>query len=69
MAELKPCPFCGCDGKVVTGITSGVPRRATDYVRCVECGASAELFYDIACDGSFVFKAIEAWDRGADDGK
>lgn len=69
MDELKPCPFCGGDGKIVTGVTSGVPRRATAYVKCVECGASAGLFYDFAADGSFVFKAIEAWNRRYEDGR
>ena len=75
MAEkLKPCPFCGgaaySIAKVVRGYASDSIRFA---VRCSHC--MVERHVEIECSGNFeriesaMNKAVEAWNRRADNDK
>ena len=67
--ELKPCPFCGGEARLVTYTTSGVPHRCAAYCECEKCGAEAASRVDTSGDGEFLFKAIDIWNRRADDGQ
>ena len=61
MAELKPCPFCGGEAKLDHLVKSSI-------VWCKCCMASTksmEFSPEYASDE----KAIEAWNRRAEDGK
>jgi Lar family restriction alleviation protein len=60
--ELKPCPFCGGEAKIRTSVSC---YKSYAWGECVKCKASTKSIYDIDNDGSFVFKAIEAWNRRA----
>ena len=55
MAELKKCPFCWGEAKIVTMQTD----RAVMVV-CGDCKASGRLFWDEK-------DAVEAWNRRAQD--
>lgn len=52
MAELKPCPFCGCDRIAVQYLF------LRPYVICMRCHAQ------IPCYNNYE-KAKEAWNRRA----
>ena len=65
LVDLKPCPFCGGEARIRTGVTSGVPKSSKAIVICQKCLASTDLFCDKEGDAKFVFEAIEAWNRRA----
>jgi Lar family restriction alleviation protein len=62
MAELKPCPFCGGEAKLLT-------ENFGEYVwaKCEVCGVQTSRYYVRAVvDGKDGEKrAIEAWNRRA----
>ena len=60
--ELKPCPFCGEKENIDYGLMTGT-MRGFDYVQCGKCGA---LIHAIHIGNEI--KAIEAWNRRADNG-
>lgn len=53
MTELKPCPFCGGEAKVIES-------KGLYWVACMKCCASADVIDDRD-------KAIEAWNRRVSD--
>ena len=55
MAELKPCPFCGCDRIAVRYLC------LRPYVICMRCHAQIPCYNNYA-------KAKEAWNRRDDNG-
>lgn len=66
MAELKPCPFCGGEAKIVDQSS-----RRTDgssfggkwkYIRCTKCAYKSELYF---WDDRKTM--IDDWNRRADD--
>lgn len=59
MNKLKPCPFCG--GKPFA-YPSGSPSNGNfKEVICVRCGCRTDRFRDE--------KAVEVWNRRADNGE
>ncbi|MEB2845876.1 Lar family restriction alleviation protein [Endobacterium cereale] len=40
--KLLPCPFCGSDSSLETGVTSDVGGNEIHYVTCVDCSAQAD---------------------------
>lgn len=62
---LKPCPFCGGEACVKTSITTYTPNSPTAKVCCKKCNSSTALYIDSKKDGTFLFDAIEAWNRRA----
>ena len=56
MNELKPCPFCGGDAKIVD-----VEDLKGFFALCKHCNASTRIFYSEEV-------AIEAWNRRVDNG-
>ena len=69
MNELKPCPFCGGEAHIRTGVTTSIPRVSKAIVVCKNCNSSSDWFYDHGLNGEFIMQAIEAWNRRTDDGK
>ena len=58
MIELKPCPFCGGSAFILkSGSGDLLP-----WVTCIKCGAETGYYETVE-------KAIEAWNRRANDGK
>ena len=55
MAELKPCPFCGGEARFEL-------YRDSYYIRCKKCGIRTSVEFTVT-------KAIEVWNRRAEDGK
>ena len=65
LIDLKPCPFCGGEARIRTGITSGISKSSKAIIICQKCLASTDWFCDKEGDAEFVFEAIEAWNRRA----
>ena len=63
MEELKKCPFCGGEAKVVTGVTRYVPSHPYCYVACKICKTTSNSFTDTNNDGKFIDRAIEVWNK------
>ena len=57
MAELKPCPFCGCEDIEAFNFWDDL-----FYVQCKSCTGCVG-----ACDTAE--EAVEEWNRRAGDGK
>ena len=74
MSELKPCPFCGAEAKLI-GKYEG--EAFLIWVECRRCFARSGRFWpNLKDEGKSVESfeickngAIETWNRRADDGK
>ena len=75
MDELKPCPFCGGKPYLETRHRAFIKAQTTRvaFVRCTECEARTQRF-ELQAFGHTSYseeankKAIEAWNRRAEDG-
>lgn len=67
MERLKPCPFCGGEAAVRTSTTHTIPNHANALCYCKECLSTGPIFADYDNDGSFIIKAVNAWNRRAND--
>ena len=81
MIELKPCPFCGGEAilkQTAYGTNNGYARMGFRF-ECQKCGATApgshgEVLVALSTNTSIYCakddrgKAIEAWNRRADNG-
>lgn len=61
MFELKPCPFCGGEAEIVTGVTNITPRHGKVHIKCSSCGACSDTYYDSDYNGEYILKVINAW--------
>lgn len=69
--ELKPCPFCGGEGKLRNhwesiGMGANVEQF---YVRCEDCGSCGGVIDEMFFKGDLKSMAIKAWNRRAENGK
>jgi Lar family restriction alleviation protein len=74
--KLKPCPFCGGKPYLEQRHRAFIKAETTRvaFVRCTECEARSNRFQlkdfgNTAVSREANLKAIEAWNRRADDGK
>ena len=78
MIELKPCPFCGGEAKLMGGKLVVYPECDSNgayvgadfectpaYVECQNCHA---LSADFCTDDNDIDNAVEAWNRRANNG-
>lgn len=63
--KLKPCPFCGGEAKVQTGVSQNMlyGDRPNAAVVCKKCGCGTGKKQDIYYDGSVINEAIREWNR------
>jgi hypothetical protein len=66
-SKLRECPFCGGKAVIQTSVSNAIPKCPTAICYCEKCKASGKWFEDVNCDGTFIDKAIEAWNRRIDD--
>lgn len=70
MAKLKPCPFCGGEGKLKKGFPSQQKTgQRMAFVQCSKCMAKTQTFYQMPFErwDSVIQQAIKAWDGRAGD--
>ena len=64
MSELKPCPFCGGEAKLVIGtLRDGGYIENCAFVRCERCGARSYEFHECVTPDEVQGYASEAWNR------
>ena len=56
--ELKPCPFCGGEAKVVKA-------KSAARIYCTKCLMDTRMFYPTIFSDDVEKKAIETWNRRA----
>ena len=47
MSDLKPCPFCGGEAKMVSWRLQGADHMQCGYVHCTKCNAKGDDWNDI----------------------
>ena len=62
MHDIKPCPFCGGKDIVVRPVQYAGIVKTHFYVQCRECFAQSGMGWTAKA------RAIEAWNRRADNG-
>lgn len=60
--DLKPCPFCGGEAKLVNTMFAGDMYKT---VFCLACNANTNNFN--ARDEKSAMRAVDAWNRRAND--
>lgn len=66
MIELKPCPFCGEEAVIISG-TALNGKYPSFYIKCNSCEIQTLAYVDMECDLKSLEKAIEVWNRRAND--
>lgn len=65
--ELKPCPFCGGEAKLCTGVTSGLSsQQPIALVKCVSCGCGTPSLIDSGKNGKNICEVVDMWNKRAD---
>lgn len=59
--ELKPCPFCGNNAKIVKSRNIAAKTKEVYYVQCVGCEVRTPIKVEINT-------TVEAWNRRCNDG-
>lgn len=65
MGELKPCPFCGGDGKITKLNHKGFKGEFKVFVKCIRCGCRTYTEYPLPHD-SFLARlerVISVWNN------
>lgn len=60
--KLKPCPFCGAEGKIIKG-ENKYPREVWYHACC------SNLCCELGCTHSRKTDAVNAWNRRAGENK
>jgi len=61
--KLKPCPFCGGEGRIRTDTEKRFRLFPIAWVECTVCDARTKFVVTFWSDGGHIDKAIEAWNR------
>lgn len=60
--NIKPCPFCGGEGILFTGVSCNCSYAK---VYCDMCKAGTKEVFDKSHTGTFVETAVEMWNKRA----
>lgn len=58
--KIKPCPFCGGEGRLFTGISCNCSYAK---VYCDKCKTGTKEVFDKLHNGTFVETAVEMWNK------
>lgn len=63
MSELKPCPFCDGDGKIIKLNQKGFKGDFKVFIRCTKCGLKTNTQYSLSHDSYLtrLERAINSW--------
>lgn len=60
--KIKPCPFCGGEGILYTGVSCNCSYAK---VYCDKCKTGTKEVFDKLHNGTFVKTAVEMWNKRA----
>ena len=63
MRELRECPFCGGEARLMCDFECGVESKT---VKCIKCGAKVNNFFKYNEERS-TKEAVDAWNRRVSD--
>ena len=67
MKELKRCPFCNGKAEIDVHTSSSKLQMKSGFIRCLDCGSRGQVTYSLTGNNDFIDKAIEAWNRRAEE--
>lgn len=67
--KLKPCPFCGGEAHIVTGVEEFLMKKyPTVKVVCNKCNNQTANLMDTSFNAYVVKMVIDSWNKRVNDG-